>query len=132
MSRGSNQGFRARPETRLAIKLRDEFLCLYCGADLSDAAFNEVTVDHLKAQTKRGTHNKSNNVITACRSCNCSRQDKPWQPFAIRMGGRVAVARILRNTARDIRPYRQRAKKMLANGYADRSTHCRKTARRTS
>ena len=127
--RGSNQGFRARPETRLAIKLRDGFKCMYCFCDLSGMTFDDVTVDHLKAQTKRGTHNRSNNVVTACRSCNCARQDKAWRPFARKMGGERAVRRILRKIRINIKPYRLHAKALLADGYGKRNTHCRKTAR---
>lgn len=113
---------------RLAIKLRDNFTCLYCGRDLSGALFDNVTADHLKAQSKRGTHNSPNNVITACRSCNCARKDKPWRPFARKKGGEQAVQRILRNTARDIRKYRLHAKKIIAEGYNLRATHSRNAA----
>ena len=124
----SNFGFRARPDLRLAIKMRDGFRCGYCGRDLSGASFDDVTVDHLKPQSKRGTHNAPSNVITACRSCNCARQDKPWRPFARKQGGEEAVKRILRNTARSINRYRAHAKKIIADGYNLRATHSRTAA----
>ena len=124
----TNLGFRARPDLRLALKLRDNFTCLYCGKDLSGAEFDAVTIDHLRPQTKLGRHNEPSNVITCCRSCNCSRQDKPWRPFARKMGGEQAVQQILRNTARDIERYRKHARKLLAEGYNRRMRHSREAA----
>jgi len=103
---------------------------MYCGDDLSGRTFDEVTVDHLKAQTKMGSNNKSHNVVTACRSCNCERQTKPWRRFAKKKGGEKAIERILRNTAKNIKKYRTHAKILLANGYADRNTHSRSEAKK--
>jgi hypothetical protein len=49
-------------------------------------------------------------LITACRSCNCSRQDKPLARFA----GKEARAHIRRNLRRSLKPYRRLAKALLA------------------
>ena len=71
---------------RLAIYLRDSFHCAYCGRDLHGAAAREVTLDHLTCRCEGGTHHESN-LVTSCRSCNSSRQDKPWRSYAT--GGAV-------------------------------------------
>jgi CRISPR/Cas system Type II protein with McrA/HNH and RuvC-like nuclease domain len=66
---------------RVAIYLRDDFACVYCGRDLRRAEPREVGLDHLVPQSKGGSH-ESTNLVTACSSCNCGRQDKPWRSFA--------------------------------------------------
>ena len=70
-----------RSEKRLALYLRDEFRCLYCGTNLKGAAPADVTLDHLLPKSAGGS-NDATNLITACRPCNSSRQDKPWVDFA--------------------------------------------------
>lgn len=74
---------------RLAIYLRDGFACVYCGRDLRRARKQDVALDHLKPQCKDGGH-ESSNLVTACKRCNCARQERPWWQYAT--GG--AVARI--------------------------------------
>ena len=76
---------------RLAIYLRDGFTCVYCLRDLHRADPFEVTLDHLQPRSKGGTH-ETTNLVTACRSCNSSRQAKDWQVW----GTRPAQARIKR------------------------------------
>lgn len=78
-------------ERRLAIYLRDQMACLYCGRDLRDAAPSEITLDHLTPRSEGGT-NVSENLVTACRACNSSRGAKPWREYAT--GG--AIIRIER------------------------------------
>lgn len=70
-----------RVEKRLAIYLRDGFGCAYCGRDLRNAAPADVTLDHLLPRSAGG-NNDATNLVTACRSCNSSRQDKPWVDYA--------------------------------------------------
>lgn len=65
-----------RREKRLALYLRDEFTCQYCGRNLHDAAPADITLDHLQARAAGGNNGESN-LVTACRACNCARQDKP-------------------------------------------------------
>src|SRR5205823_1858145 len=73
-------------ERRLAIYIRDEFTCCYCGQHLKDADPNLVTLDHLVPRNPLVDHgsggNESTNLITACKSCNSSRKDKPWVDYA--------------------------------------------------
>lgn len=98
-----------RTDKRLAIYLRDRFTCLYCCTDLHDADPTDITLDHVIPQASGGGHSESN-LVTACRSCNCSRQDKPLARFA----GRETRAHVRRNTRRSLRPYRRLAKAILA------------------
>lgn len=82
-----------RPGKRLALYLRDGFACCYCGRLLKDAAPADVTLDHLLPKQAGGT-NEPRNLVTACRSCNSSRQDRPWIDFAT--GGAVERIQHLR------------------------------------
>lgn len=82
-----------RPEKRLAIYIRDSFRCAYCGTDLRHSAPAEVTLDHLVPRVAGGG-NEATNLITACRACNSSRQEKPWMDYAT--GGAVERIQTLR------------------------------------
>ncbi len=71
---------------RLALYIRDEFTCCYCGKNLKNSAPEDVTLDHLVPRNPLVAHgnggNESTNLVTACKSCNSSRGDKPWMDFA--------------------------------------------------
>lgn len=75
------QGRWIRVEKRLSIYLRDSFRCLYCGTDLRHAAPADITLDHLLPRSAGGS-NDATNLVTACRSCNSSRGDRPWVDYA--------------------------------------------------
>lgn len=98
-----------RPEKRLAIYLRDRFVCLYCLADLHDADPRDITLDHVVPKAAGGD-NSEGNLVTACRACNCSRQDTPLARFA----GPETRAHIRRNTARKLGRYLSLAKALIA------------------
>lgn len=86
---------------RLAIYIRDGFECQYCGRDLRNCPACEVTLDHLDPRSTELCPIKRRNprrLVTACRSCNSSRQDKVWFTFAT--GG--AVERIRLTVRRDL------------------------------
>ena len=108
-SNGKYKGVCIRPDLRLAIYLRDSFTCLYCCADLHGVDPRDITLDHLVPDS-RGGSNDPRNLITACRACNCSRQDKPLSRFA----GPEARKHIARNRARAIGKYRKLAKSIIA------------------
>jgi len=98
-----------RGDKRLAIYLRDRFTCLYCLRDLHDADPADITLDHIHCLSDGGSNHESN-LVTACRGCNCSRQDKPLARFA----GPETRAHIRRNTRRSLKRYRQLAKALIA------------------
>lgn len=91
---GKGSGWIAKP-LRLAIYLRDGFVCGYCGTDLHSAEPRSVTLDHLKPQCRGGTH-APKNLVTACLSCNSRRQHTPWRVYA----PAGSVERIVRNVRR--------------------------------
>ena len=103
-----NGGKWIRPEKRLAIYLRDRFTCVYCLADLHDADPRDITLDHIKTRSNGG-HNHEANLITACRSCNSSRPDKPLNRFC----GPETVAHIRRNTRRSLKKYKTLAAALI-------------------
>lgn len=59
-------------ERRLALYMRDDFRCLWCGADLSRTSAFNVTLDHIRRRVDGGS-NKNRNLFTACRTCNSRR-----------------------------------------------------------
>ena len=103
-----------RAEKRLAIYLRDSFRCVYCCADLHDADPRDITLDHVRAKSDGGTNHESN-LVTACRQCNCSRQDAPLARFA----GPETRADIRRLTRRSLRRYVVLAKALIAGETGD-------------
>lgn len=102
-------GSLARKDLRLAIYLRDRFTCLHCLKDLHGADPRDITLDHAKCRSDGGS-DTHDNMFTACRKCNCSRQDKPLARFA----GPETVKHIRRNLKRSIASYRKLAKAILA------------------
>lgn len=100
-----------KKDRRLAIYLRDRFTCIYCLKDLHDAKPFDISLDHVKPHTgdEKPNHHESN-LVTACRSCNCSRGDKPLARFC----GPETRKHIKRNTKRSLAPYRSLAKALLS------------------
>jgi len=68
-------------ERRLALYIRDNFTCMYCGRNLKNATPAEIGLDHLVCSSKGGT-NENTNLVTCCRSCNSSRCDRDLADFA--------------------------------------------------
>ena len=52
------------------IKLRYKHKCAYCGAK------EDLTMDHVTPISKGGSHS-ADNVVPACKTCNCSKQANP-------------------------------------------------------
>lgn len=96
-----------RNEKRLAIYLRDNFKCLFCGKDLAGEVAN-ITLDHIITKSAGGD-NEPTNIFTACRSCNSSRQDLLLERFAT--GDRID--RIQAQVNVDLAPYFKQAKAIL-------------------
>ena len=101
---GRYKGVCCRKNLRLAIYLRDSFRCVYCCKDLHGAHPTDITLDHVTPDADGGS-NEPSNLVTACRRCNCSRQDKPLAKFA----GPETRADIRRLTRRSITRYRRMA-----------------------
>jgi 5-methylcytosine-specific restriction endonuclease McrA len=108
-TRNNYKGVCIRKDLRLAIYLRDDFRCIYCLADLRDADPFDISLDHITPASDGGT-NLPSNMVTACRSCNCSRGDKPLARFC----GPETRKHIARNTRRAIGKYRVMAKALIA------------------
>jgi 5-methylcytosine-specific restriction endonuclease McrA len=113
-SRRRYKGVTIRKDKRLAIYLRDGFCCVYCLRDLHGVAPFDITLDHVKAHADGGS-NSETNLVTACRACNCERQDKPLGRFA----GPETRKHIRRNTRRSLRRYRIMAKALIAGRTGD-------------
>ena len=94
-----------RREKRLAIYLRDDFSCLYCGQKLF-FQLDMLTLDHLKPRIKNGHHGESN-LVTACKYCNDSRGDKSWHDFA---KNNDVISKINRHRRRSIQTRKKVAK----------------------
>lgn len=109
-----NGGAWITPKRRLALYLRDRFLCIYCLRDLHAADPRDVTLDHLRCGHAAGNHG-NDNLITACRSCNSSRRDLPLARFA----SAETRAHIRRNTRRSMAPYLRLAAAILAGEMGD-------------
>lgn len=56
--------------TRSNIYKRDNHECVYCGSQ------DNLTLDHVKPKS-RGGKNTWKNLVTACKSCNQTKGDKP-------------------------------------------------------
>lgn len=103
---------------RLAIYLRDEFTCQYCGTNLHGCRPFDITLDHLDPRSETSCPKERRNparLVTACRSCNSSRQDKPWTEYAT--GG--AVIRIRATIRRSMTKYRKMAAALIADRTGD-------------
>lgn len=121
-SRGSRSAYKGvciRKDLRLAIYLRDSFRCVYCCCDLHGAHPTDITLDHVRPDSDGGG-NEPGNLVTACRSCNCRRQDKPLARFA----GPETRKDIRRLTSRTITRYRRLAKAIIAGETEDPRGNC--------
>jgi 5-methylcytosine-specific restriction endonuclease McrA len=83
------------------IKARDGHACVYCGAT-AESSGSPLHLDHLIPRNKGGA-DLPENLVLACRSCNCRRHDLPLAAWA-----RVASTH-LKFTARSIRAQARRA-----------------------
>lgn len=96
------------PHKRLAIYLRDNFCCVYCGANLKNSNSQDRTLDHIVPKSKNGT-NKSTNLITCCKKCNSSRNNKSIYKFT----NKEIIKKIKRHRYRKLNKYINKAKYIL-------------------
>jgi hypothetical protein len=61
-----------RQEKRLAIMIRDGFMCAYCGSSVEDGA--KLTLDHITPVAFSETpNNTEKNLVCCCSTCNSKR-----------------------------------------------------------
>jgi len=77
-----------RSARRLAIYVRDNFRCVWCGIacrsdhlGLRGKLEARLTLDHVKPYS-RGGSNQPDNLVTSCLQCNVTRGDQPMARFA--------------------------------------------------
>jgi len=80
--RGHRSGW-IRHSKRLRIYARDEFRCVYCNRQYPRLS---LTLDHVRARSNGG-HNHHTNLVTACRSCNSSKQDLTLRQWVVKRWG---------------------------------------------
>ena len=84
MARKRNQGMNwIRLSTRLAIYHRDGFACVYCGEG-AERVGRGLPLDHVTA-CELGGSNAPSNLVTACLSCNSSKQDSTTRAWFARL-----------------------------------------------
>lgn len=101
--------------TRLAIYLRDGLACAYCGASLESGA--QLSLDHLRPCVRPGCSNHPTNLVTCCKHCNDSRQDRPVRTFCRAVAEYTltdadAIERHVRACARRVLP-REMARELI-------------------
>lgn len=106
-----------RPEKRVAIYLRDGLCCAYCGATQESGAL--LTLDHVLACELGGT-NEATNLVTACLSCNSSKQDCTTREWFVILRDRgidtdLVGPRIRRQVRRDLAPFMNQARAIIAS-----------------
>ena len=104
---GTNGSKWIRKDLRLAIYLRDGLVCAYCGRDLAGAPPADVTLDHLIPGHE---DHRATNLVTACRSCNSSRQDTPLTAWV----GATRARKVRAMARRSVKRHRAVAKTILA------------------
>ena len=74
-------------ERRQSIHERDGRACLYCGSHESELE-SKLELDHIVAR-HNGGNNKSENLVTSCKTCNASKGKRSMRSFyaALRMRG---------------------------------------------
>lgn len=75
-----------RKEKREKIYTRDGHTCIYCEAK------EHLSLDHIKPQSMGGSNTESN-LLTACISCNTSRQDTEINTFINTFSNPSAIRR---------------------------------------
>ena len=92
-----------RPKKRARIYARDGHTCQYCGRSIYEDAAMRLTLDHVVPRELGGT-NDATNLVTACLSCNSSKQDKSVREFVQILADRGvdpdAIQRRVRNALR--------------------------------
>ena len=86
-----------RQEKRLAIYIRDNFICMHCGMDLRTIQPGDgirIELDHVIPASKGGS-NMANNLITSCSACNAQRGNKDIEEVHPLLSQRVHIEKAL-------------------------------------
>lgn len=83
-------------ENRLAIYVRDNCKCVYCGSS------EDLSLDHIVCHSHNGS-DSHNNLVTCCRSCNSKRGNKSIELFATC----EQITKILYLVSQDIKLYKK-------------------------
>lgn len=68
------------PARRLAIYIRDNYACCYCGLGIEEPGL-VLTLEHIVPYSKGGALVDPTNLVTACRSCNSARGNQAFTRF---------------------------------------------------
>lgn len=82
---------------RLAIYIRDNFICMHCGMDLRTIRPGDgirVELDHVIPVSKGGS-NAASNLITSCSACNLERGNKDIEEVHPLLSQRAHIERAL-------------------------------------
>lgn len=113
---GNSRKFKVKKNKRLALYLRDNFTCAFCGTDMKGTDPRLITLDHIVPRASGGTDDPKN-LVTACLRCNCQKKDQPIAKYA-----GTDKAKSIRKAARvDLKPFRDTANAILRGleGYGD-------------
>lgn len=86
-----------RQEKRLAIYIRDNFICMHCKRDLRTITPGDglrIELDHVIPVSKGGS-NQANNLITSCSACNQERGNKDIEEIHPLVSQRAHIERAL-------------------------------------
>ena len=105
---------------RLAIYLRDNFRCGYCGKGPDDGVV--LSIDHIVAVASTGKAKKvSRYLITCCRRCNSRKRDRTMRVWYARLRDRYGMdiepirRRVARQRKRKMTRYLQQAEQHLSS-----------------
>lgn len=87
-----------RPDKRQRIYKRDNNTCVYCETQLDSP--RQLTLEHVVPRSN-GQNNHHTNLVTACRSCNSSRQNKTLKAWCLQKKlDYQAITKRIRNAVR--------------------------------
>jgi len=89
-----------RPEKRKRIYTRDDHTCVYCGHSIYEDANMVLTLDHVVA-VELGGSNAHTNLVTACLSCNSSKQHKTVPQFIVFLSDQGIASKNIRKRVRN-------------------------------
>jgi 5-methylcytosine-specific restriction endonuclease McrA len=102
-----------RQEKRLALYMRDNFACLYCGTGVEEEVI--MTLDHVQ----HWGGNDPSNLVTACMECNVSKSWRSLKTFLRELTGDDArksekiIARVQHSLKVDVKQFLPEAKEII-------------------